>query len=69
MARKALWLLPASLAALTATQWKDIARLLKIHQMSRGTPSPTAAPNPTADPTPGAFREGHGGAGQRNSAL
>jgi hypothetical protein len=38
MTRKALWLLPASLAAVVASQWKDIARYVKIQQMSRGAP-------------------------------
>jgi hypothetical protein len=38
MTRKALWLLPASLAAVAASQWKDIARYVKIQQMSRGAP-------------------------------
>jgi hypothetical protein len=38
MTRKALWLLPASLAAVVASQWRDIARYVKIQQMSRGAP-------------------------------
>jgi hypothetical protein len=38
MTRKALWLLPAGLAAVVASQWRDIARYLKIQQMSRGAP-------------------------------
>ena len=38
MTRKALWLLPAALAAVVASQWKDIARYVKIQQMSRGAP-------------------------------
>ena len=46
MTRKALWLLPASLAAVVASQWKDIARYVKIQQMSRGAPpAPPAAPD------------------------
>jgi hypothetical protein len=53
MTRKALWVLAASLAALVASQWKDIARYLKILQMSSGpgpgTPQP-AAPPPAAPP-------------------
>jgi hypothetical protein len=48
MTRKALWLLAASLAALVASQWKDIARYLKILQMSSG-PGP-GAPQPAAPP-------------------
>jgi hypothetical protein len=36
--RKALWLLPASVAAVVASQWRDIARYVKIRQMSRGGP-------------------------------
>lgn len=44
MTRKALWLLPASLAVVVASQWRDIARYLKIQQMSRG-----AAPAPPAE--------------------
>ena len=51
MTRKALWLLPASLAAVVASQWKDIARYLKIHQMSRGAPPP-ASPSPPASAPP-----------------
>jgi hypothetical protein len=54
MTRKALWLLAASLAVLVATQWKDIARYLKIVQMSSGpgpgAPQPAAAPPPAAPP-------------------
>jgi hypothetical protein len=38
MTRKALWLLPASVAAVAASQWRDIARYIKIRQMSRGGP-------------------------------
>jgi hypothetical protein len=54
MTRKALWLLPASLAVVVASQWKDIARYVKIHQMSRGA-RPTGAPSagiPPAGTTP-----------------
>ena len=46
MTRKALWLLPASLAVVVASQWRDIARYLKIQQMSRGAPP---APPPAED--------------------
>jgi hypothetical protein len=38
MTRKALWLLPASVAAVVASQWRDIARYINIRQMSRGVP-------------------------------
>lgn len=38
MTRKALWLLPASVAAVVASQWRDIARYVKIRQMSSGGP-------------------------------
>ena len=48
MTRKALWLLPASLAALVASQWRDIARYVKIQQMSRGVP-PAPPPAPPAE--------------------
>ena len=45
MARKALRvLLPASVAILVASQWREIARLLKISQMSRGDGHPQAVP-------------------------
>jgi hypothetical protein len=44
MARKALWLLPASLAAIVASQWRDIARYLKIEQMSSGQGNPQQVP-------------------------
>ena len=38
MARKSLRvLLPASVAILVASQWREIARFLKIIQMSRGS--------------------------------
>jgi hypothetical protein len=44
MTRKALWLLPAALIAVVASQWRDIARYVKIQQMSRGgPPAPPAA--------------------------
>ena len=62
MTRKVLWLLPASLAAVLASQWKDIARYLKIHQMSRGVPARTGTsgsadtPSPAGTPTPPAPR-------------
>ncbi len=48
MTRKALWLLPVSVAAVVASQWRDIARYIKIQQMSRGAPS--APPPPTRPP-------------------
>jgi hypothetical protein len=38
MTRKALWLLPASVAAVVASQWRDIVRYVKIRQMSSGGP-------------------------------
>ena len=45
MARKALqFLLPASVAILAATQWREIARYLKISQMSRGDGHPRFVP-------------------------
>jgi hypothetical protein len=44
MARKALWLLPASLAAVVASQWRDIARYLKIERMSAGQGHPELVP-------------------------
>ena len=51
MTRKALWLLPVSLAALVATQWKDIARYLKILQMSSGPGPGAAQPSSTRNET------------------
>jgi hypothetical protein len=45
VARKTLrWLLPASVAAVVASQWRDIARFLKINQMSRGAGHPEIVP-------------------------
>jgi hypothetical protein len=44
MAHKALWLLPASLAAIVASQWRDIARYLKIERMSAGQGHPELVP-------------------------
>ena len=45
MARKALRvLLPASVAVLVASQWREIARFLKISQMSRGDGHPQRVP-------------------------
>ena len=45
MARKALRvLLPASVAVLVASQWREIARFLKISQMSRGDGHPQLVP-------------------------
>jgi hypothetical protein len=45
MTRKALWLLPASLVAVVASQWKDIARYVKIQRMSGGAPPAPPAPD------------------------
>ncbi|HWN61069.1 MAG TPA: hypothetical protein VNO25_10425 [Streptosporangiaceae bacterium] len=42
MTRKALWLLPASVAAVVASQWRDIARYVKIRRMSSGGPDRNA---------------------------
>ena len=45
MARKALrFLLPASIAALVASQWREISRYIKISQMSRGDGHPRIVP-------------------------
>ena len=45
MARKALRvLLPASVAVLVASQWREMARYLKISQMSRGDGHPETVP-------------------------
>jgi hypothetical protein len=45
MARKALrLLLPASVIILAASQWQEIARYLKISQMSRGDGHPQLVP-------------------------
>ena len=45
MARKAFgWLLSASVAVLVASQWREIARYLKIEQMSRGAGRPQVVP-------------------------
>ena len=44
MTRKALWLLPASLAAVVASQWRDIARYVKIEAMSAGRGHPQLVP-------------------------
>ena len=45
MARKALrLLLPASIAVLVASQWREIARYIKISQMSRGGGHPQNVP-------------------------
>ena len=45
MARKALrFLLPASVAILAASQWREIVRYLKISQMSRGDGHPQFVP-------------------------
>jgi hypothetical protein len=44
MARKALLLLPATVAVLVAIQWREISRYIKIQQMSRGSGNPQAVP-------------------------
>lgn len=44
MARKALLLLPASIAALAVSQWREITRYVKIRQMSSGGGNPRAVP-------------------------
>ena len=45
MARKTLRvLLPACVAVLVASQWREIARFLKISQMSRGHGHPEVVP-------------------------
>jgi hypothetical protein len=45
MARKALsLLLPASVAVLAATQWREISRYLKLRQMSSGDGHPENVP-------------------------
>jgi hypothetical protein len=45
MARKTLGvLLPASVAILVASQWREIARYMKISQMSRGNGHPEVVP-------------------------
>jgi hypothetical protein len=55
MTRKALWLLGASsaisVAAVVASQWRDIARYIKIQQMSSGggPPPPPAPPASTEE--------------------
>jgi len=64
MARKALCvLLPASVAALIASQWREIARYLKISQMSRGDGHPQAVPagGKHAYPNGGGAADGTGG--------
>jgi hypothetical protein len=44
MTRKALWLLPASMAAVVASQWRDIVRYVKIERMSVGEGNPQLVP-------------------------
>ena len=45
MARKTLGvLLPASVAILVASQWREIARYVRISQMSRGDGHPEVVP-------------------------
>jgi hypothetical protein len=44
MTRKALWLLPVSVAAVVASQWKDIIRYVKIERMSTGEGNPQLVP-------------------------
>ncbi len=58
MARKALRiLLPASVAILAASQWREIARYLKISQMSRGDGHPELVPAEGQH----SYRDGPGG--------
>ena len=55
MARKALLvLLPASVAVLVASQWREIGRYLKISNMSRGDGHPQAVPAGGKHAYPGA---------------
>jgi hypothetical protein len=68
MSRKALWLLPASLAAVVASQWKDIARYVKIHQMSRGAAPPASSPPPTGSPAPASALPADASRGERRAA-
>jgi hypothetical protein len=62
MTRKALWLIPASVAAVAASQWRDVARYVKIRQMSRGGPDRNgdsgAAPSLLATARPAALVSG-----------
>jgi len=44
MARKALLLVPVSVAVLAASQWREISRYIKIQQMSRGGGNPQLVP-------------------------
>jgi len=44
MTRKALWLLPATVAVLVASQWRDVARYLKLERMSVGNGHPELVP-------------------------
>ena len=45
MARKALsLLLPASVAVLAASQWRELSRYLKLRQMSSGDGHPESVP-------------------------
>ena len=44
MLRKALLLLPASIAVLVASQWREINRYIKISQMSQGDGHPENVP-------------------------
>ena len=46
MARKALLLLPVSVAVLAASQWREISRYIKIQQMSRGSGNPQVVDYP-----------------------
>jgi hypothetical protein len=44
MARKALFLLPVSVAVLAASQWREISRYVKLRQMSSGSGHPEHVP-------------------------
>jgi hypothetical protein len=44
MTRKVLWVVPAALAAVVASQWQDITRYLKIERMSLGNGNPQLVP-------------------------
>jgi hypothetical protein len=61
MTRKALWLLPASVAAVVASQWRDIARYVKIRQMSRGGPDRNADSGPDRNADSGPDRNADSG--------
>jgi hypothetical protein len=44
MARKALLLLPVSVAVLAASQWREFSRYVKLRQMSSGGGHPESVP-------------------------